>query len=245
MLCYPATFYVQIIVGAACVGSLYWTCVTFGAVTLMQVVGEKRGLNAIEFTDPLILLVTLPLVPVALVIGKMIRWEEPVYYLLFPMKVTFSFCESLQVLTFLRTTVPRIPLSRYVLPSFAIPPEELHFTAAGGLFTRGSCGGSPRSRSLPQGPPPPPRRNNPALPPLGDNLSMTRTFCGALFFPSIAAFLGSALFGDVESRLKRTILGGLTYVAVKGVVRIYHRQHTYIRQCQRIILDHHELPPSA
>ena len=50
-------------------GSLYWTGVTFGAVTVMQ---------AVERSDPLFLLVALPLVPVVLVMGKMVRWEEPV-----------------------------------------------------------------------------------------------------------------------------------------------------------------------
>lgn len=68
----------QIVAGAVCVGSLYWTCVTFGAVTIMQLVGEQQGLVLIELADPLFLLVSLPLVPVGLVLGKMIRWEEPV-----------------------------------------------------------------------------------------------------------------------------------------------------------------------
>ena len=68
----------QFIAGAVCVGSLYWTCVTYGAVTVMQTFGEKPGLAFIEMADPLFLLVSLPLVPVGLVLGKMIRWEEPV-----------------------------------------------------------------------------------------------------------------------------------------------------------------------
>lgn len=64
--------------GAVCAGSLYWTCVTFGAVTLMQTVGHDKGLILMERSDPLFLLVSLPLVPVGLILGKMIRWEEPV-----------------------------------------------------------------------------------------------------------------------------------------------------------------------
>ena len=44
----------------------------------MQVVGEKPGLVIIERADPLFLLVALPLVPMGLVLGKMIRWDEPV-----------------------------------------------------------------------------------------------------------------------------------------------------------------------
>ena len=79
-----------------------------------------------------------------------------------------------------------------------------------------------------------------SLPPLSDPVSVTRTFCGALFFPTIAAFLGSALYENVPSQLKRTLLGGATFVIVKGVLKIYHKQHNYIRQCQRQILDYKE-----
>ena len=52
--------------------------VTFGAVTLMQTVGHDRSLVIMERADPLLLLVVLPLVPVGLIIGQMIRWEETV-----------------------------------------------------------------------------------------------------------------------------------------------------------------------
>ena len=66
------------VAGAFCVGSLYWTGVTFGAVTVMQAVGHDAGLVLMERSDPLFLLVSLPLLPVVLVMGKMVRWEEPV-----------------------------------------------------------------------------------------------------------------------------------------------------------------------
>ena len=36
------------ITGGVCVGSLYWICVTFGAVSLMQVMGQKRALIVME-----------------------------------------------------------------------------------------------------------------------------------------------------------------------------------------------------
>ena len=79
-----------------------------------------------------------------------------------------------------------------------------------------------------------------SLPPISDPITVTRTFCGALFFPTIAAFLGSTLYKNVPSQLKRTLLGGLTLVLVKGVIKIYHKQHNYIRQCKRQILDFKE-----
>ena len=99
------------------------------------------------------------------------------------------------------------------------------------------------------------------IPPRTDPISLTRIFCGALFFPTIATFLGATLYKNVPSQLKRTllgklnilelqknlkkssklhllfILGGLTFAVVKGVLKIYHQQHSYIRQCQKQILD--------
>ena len=58
------------------VGSLYWSSVTYGAVTVMQVLGHKEGLEVMEKADPLFLLVGLPTIPLALILGKMIHWED-------------------------------------------------------------------------------------------------------------------------------------------------------------------------
>ena len=118
-----------------------------------------------ERADPLFLLVSLPLVPVALVLGKMIRWDEP-------------------VLKTLRRVVPKTPILRNILPAFSCMPEQ-------------------------QG-------GNICLPPLSNEVSAT--FCGGLFFPTIAVFLGRALFPETfGSQMKRTLFGGLTFVFVKGV----------------------------
>lgn len=58
------------------VGSLYWTAVTYGAVTVLQVVGHQDGLEMMEKSDPLVLLIGLPAIPVGLVLGRMVRWED-------------------------------------------------------------------------------------------------------------------------------------------------------------------------
>jgi len=177
-----------VVAGAVCVGALYWTTVTYGAVTVMQVVGHADGLTLMETADPLLLLFALPLVPVGLVLGKMVKWQEP-------------------VLHFLRARLPHVPLTRFLLPAFAsLPPSEGSSSAA-------------------------------ALPPSSDPVSVTRTFCGALFFPTIATFLGSTLFEEVESPLKRAAMGGFCFVGAKGVLKIYHKQNQHIRQCKRLILD--------
>lgn len=58
------------------VGSLYWSAVTFGAITVMQIMGHKQGLEIMEKADSLFLLVGLPTIPLGLILGKMIRWED-------------------------------------------------------------------------------------------------------------------------------------------------------------------------
>ena len=172
-------------------GSLYWTCVTFGAITVMQVAGHDRGLTLMETADPLLLLVSLPLVPVGLVLGKMVRWQDP-------------------VLRVLRNKLPRFPLTRYILPAFASTPDA-----------EGSASAA-------------------ALPPASDPVSMTRTFCGALFFPTIAVFLGNSLFESEKSSLRRACMGGFCFIGAKGVLKIYHKQHQYIKQSKRLILDYEQ-----
>lgn len=43
---------------------------------IFQVVGHKEGLDVMERADPLFLLIGLPTIPVMLILGKMIRWED-------------------------------------------------------------------------------------------------------------------------------------------------------------------------
>jgi len=60
------------------VGSIYWSAVSYGALTVMQVMGQEEGRNAMESADPLMLLVGLPTIPVMLILGKLIRWEDKI-----------------------------------------------------------------------------------------------------------------------------------------------------------------------
>lgn len=58
------------------VGSLYWSAVTYGAVTVFQVLGQKTGLRILEEADPLVLFIGLPTIPMTLILAKMIRWHD-------------------------------------------------------------------------------------------------------------------------------------------------------------------------
>jgi hypothetical protein len=64
----------------------------------VKVAGHDEGLTLMETTDPLILLITLPLVPVGLMIGKMVRWQEPIIRV---SKITNSFPSDIILLFWL------------------------------------------------------------------------------------------------------------------------------------------------
>ncbi|XP_013873656.1 E3 ubiquitin-protein ligase MARCHF5 [Austrofundulus limnaeus] len=163
------------------VGTVYWSAVTYGAVTVMQVVGHKKGLYVMERADPLFLLMGLPTIPVLLVLGKMIRWED------------------------------------YLVR----------------LWQRYSCKRTPGSVSYLS-------RWPVDRPGAGDHLSVSRTLCGALIFPSIASLVGRLLFRRVSSNLQRTVLGGIAFVLIKGVLKMYFKQQQCIIQASRHILNYPE-----
>lgn len=72
------------------------------------------------------------------------------------------------------------------------------------------------------------------------HLSPTRIFCSALLLPTISTIIGKIFFRSVHNNLHRTILGGLTYITIKGALKIYHKQMLYIRHSSRKILDYTE-----
>lgn len=41
-------------------------------------VGQEKGWELMESVDTPVLLVSLPLVPLGLILGKMVRWQDPV-----------------------------------------------------------------------------------------------------------------------------------------------------------------------
>lgn len=153
--------------------------------------GHDEGLVILEQSDPLVLLLGLPAIPVALILGKLINWEDT-------------------VLNFMRKHVPRIPIIKNVLP-----------------FRSESTSQSTSSVEN-------------EIPPITNPLSATRTLVGALLMPSIANLFGKIFFSSIKSKFHKTILGGLSFIAIKGCLRMYHKQQQYLRHCQRKILDYTE-----
>jgi E3 ubiquitin-protein ligase MARCH5 len=181
------------VAGGIFIGSVYWTAVTYGAVTVMQVLGHKEGLNVMEKADPLFLLIGLPMIPVSLILSKMIRWED-------------------FILRQWRKHSSKLPFMNYLFPSADVSRQQ---------------------------------RVPADTAPLSDPVSATRVLCGALVLPTIATIVGKLMFGHVESNFQRTLLGGIAFIAIKGVLKIYFKQQQYLRQAQRCILNYDEnLPPA-
>lgn len=73
---------------------------------------------------------------------------------------------------------------------------------------------------------------------MSDPSLATRAFCGALLLPTISTIVGKIFFDSIESPLHRTLLGGLTFIVVKGVLKIYLKQQQYNRKKERQIVDY-------
>lgn len=171
------------------VGSLYWTAVTYGAITVLQVVGHKEGLVVMENADPFVLLIGLPAIPIGLILGRMIRWEDMILRLIQN-----------------RRNV-KLPLLSLILP---VPEEVID-------------GNSADTTAI-----------------FADPVSATRILCGALLLPTISSIFGRVFFESIPNNLHRTLIGGLTFVVIKGVLKIYYKQQQFSRKKQRTILDYTE-----
>lgn len=167
------------------VGSLYWTAVTYGAITVMQVVGQPNAVEVMDRFEPALLLTGLPCIPVFLITFKMVQWED-------------------SLLEFLRKAGPRLPVLRHFLPA---PVANESGT------------------------------NNETV--VTEEMSCTRVFTGALLLPTIATITGDLLYKNtIKSSVQRTLLGGLTFIIVRGIVKMYHKQQVYKRLRRRRILDY-------
>jgi len=174
--------------------SLYWSATTYGAISLMQILGHKEGLDLMEKTDPLFLLVGLPTIPVIMVCGKLLPWDE-------------------YLLKLWRKHAYRIPILSYVL-SLEDPSSY-------------------RSSLTPQDTQP------------VREIKFTRVFCGAMLFPTIAALVGKFAYRSVQGNFKRSLLGGITFVVVKGILKIYLQQRIYNLSGLRKVAEFKQDPPLA
>lgn len=193
------------------VGSFYWMAVTYGAVTVLQTVGYEEGLALMERAEPIVLLIGLPAIPIGLILGRMIRWEE--FVLRFLQTKSFS--------------VRKFPMLNLLLPIASLEDDPAYGSGSGGSGNGGE--------SSPQQPP------TNGLPPgtvvSSDPVSATRVLCGALLLPTVSSVVGRVFFDSIQNNFQRVLVGGFAFVAIKGALKIYYRQKQYNRKKQRRILD--------
>ncbi|KAK7070565.1 E3 ubiquitin-protein ligase march5 [Halocaridina rubra] len=138
-----------------------------------------------EQADPLVLLVGLPTIPIFLILGKMVRWED-------------------KVLRLIRASVQRLPFLKYLLPAF-------RYEETAGVSTTAV---------------------------ISDPVNATRVLCGALSLPTLATIVGRLFFPSAQDNLNRTLLGGASFLLVKGLFKVYYKQQQHVMQSRRKIIDY-------
>jgi len=177
--------------GGIFVGAIYWSAVTYGAITVMQVMGNTEGLAMMVESDSIFLLVGLPTIPAGLVLAKLTRWED-------------------YVLQWWRD---------YLRP---------HFCVGASGFGGGGGDGAPAI--------PPRIPADPAA--LGNPVSSTRVVVGAMLMPTFATVFGQIAFRRERNNFRRTMMGGATFLLIKGLLKLYYKQQQYERQVHRQVLDY-------
>ncbi|XP_062139957.1 E3 ubiquitin-protein ligase MARCHF5 [Drosophila sulfurigaster albostrigata] len=176
--------------------SVYWTAVTYGGLTVLQVCGQERGMELIEKGDAFFVLLALPFIPVGLVLSRLVRWEDAM----------------LRLWHNRRSVLRKLPLINWL---------------CGGLANTTTT----TATSLAAFPHPP-------LP--EEPFDVARTFCGAILLPTISMLTGIVLYSKVQVPLHRTLLGGITFIGLKGAFKIYLRQRQYLYRTRRHIVDYTE-----
>lgn len=95
-------------------------------------------------------------------------------------------------------------------------------------------------------PPLKPRANCDQLlldPGFNEPLGCTRMICGALLLPTVSSIIGKIFFSQIGgSQWRRSLVGGLAFLLIKGALKIYLRKSQYIRYSQRSIKNY--IPPA-
>ncbi|XP_075266270.1 E3 ubiquitin-protein ligase MARCHF5-like [Convolutriloba macropyga] len=192
-----------IFAAAFAAGAVYWTSVSYGAFTIMQIFGSREGLELLEKGDPLFLLIVMPAIPVCLVLGKLVKWEDLV------LKLWRK--HSKRLIDFFH--------------AYAGDRSQLPYRRdmATGQMTSQQAARDPVEAAI-----------------ISDPISATRVLCGALVLPTISLMFGKVFFQNVQTSLQRTLLGGISFIVCKGVLKMYFRQQQFLRTLKRQIEDYQE-----
>ncbi|EDW82740.1 uncharacterized protein Dwil_GK10149 [Drosophila willistoni] len=184
--------------------SVYWTAVTYGAITVVQVVGYRQGMDLLKQCSSVSLILVLPVIPVSLFVIRLVRWENVVLRFIRSPNV-WNRC---RVLKWMFNTQSKLDENT----------DEDEDESPGPLMAI-----------------------------LADPMHAARFFVGAIFLPTVATIVGKLVFNQVEQPLVQTLLGGATYIGIKGILKIYLRQMQYLCKRGRHILnysDETDSPPS-
>ncbi|XP_068141395.1 E3 ubiquitin-protein ligase MARCHF5-like [Drosophila tropicalis] len=189
-------------------GCIYWIAITYGALTVVQVLGQERGVELMEKGNPFFLLIGLPVIPVGLILLRLIRWEN----------VVLRFIQG-----------PHKILRKLPLSSWFTHEAETELNGAGDGDGNGDGDGDDSNQIVVLPTP---------SPAIVEPFNVSRALCGAIALPTLATFVGKLVYQSVGNPLHRALLGGVTYIAVKGILKIYLRQKQHIRRRHRRILNY-------
>ncbi|XP_022161783.1 E3 ubiquitin-protein ligase MARCH5-like [Myzus persicae] len=85
------------------VTALYWSAASYGILTIIQVMGKREAIMMMENTNPCILFLVLPTIPVSLIFGKLMNWGE-------------------NLMLFIWRFTSQLPLLRIIMPSILYEP---------------------------------------------------------------------------------------------------------------------------
>lgn len=58
--------------------------------------------------------------------------------------------------------------------------------------------------------------------------------------PTVSTIVGRVFFESIQNNLHRTLVGGLSFIVVKGALKIYFKHKQHARKKQRKIIDFNE-----
>ncbi|EDV34427.1 uncharacterized protein Dana_GF20973 [Drosophila ananassae] len=185
--------------------TVYFSAVTYGALTLLEVAGYETGMRLLQ-EDPTLLMILLPSVPTILLLSRMVRWDD---------------CLVRWLRRHQRQGVPPDQIDEDGDPLPGAPLGDDYFDDLERDY--------PPAEALQPGA-------------LGSEHigRASASFCTALSLPTFAVILGQTLFSNLYEANKAAaiLLGGITFVAAKGLASVYLRQAQYKRKRHRYVLDY-------
>ncbi|XP_022214644.2 E3 ubiquitin-protein ligase MARCHF5 [Drosophila obscura] len=187
---------------------LYFAAMTFGALTLMQIFGYRVSLTLLR-DEPTTLMIALPTIPAVLLLLRNFPWDDHLIRLWRRLRGP-------------RPAVPRADLDEDgELPPGAPLDEQYYMPEPADrpgmdLLQQGGIG----------------IFNNDGI------ANASSGFIVALSLPSFAVLLGRTLYARLNNKLLGIVLGGLTFLGIKGLARAYLRHSNLQRRRGRYVLDY-------